>query len=119
MYTSCIFCFPWALTTSNSKVELGPTQSPPSPQTPTSMSQFRSDKWDPVLIVGQMAAMQSAFYLIQAVIVLLLEAVMGSDVTLGHILDYKQVTFDNVLGWGVVASHLLASVAGFVVAFIW
>jgi hypothetical protein len=75
---------------------------------------FRSDKWDPVLIIGQIIALQSSFYIVQSVIVLLLEVLTGSNVTLAHILDYKQVTFENVMGWAIIASHLLASVAGFV-----
>eukprot|EP00118_Oscarella_pearsei_P002739 m.11434 g.11434 ORF g.11434 m.11434 type:complete len:155 (+) comp23315_c0_seq3:60-524(+) len=59
------------------------------------MAGFRAYVWDPVLLIAQMAAMQSIFYVGLGVWCLVLDKIMGLDKSLDQILSSQEANFSN------------------------
>mmetsp|Transcript_8344 Transcript_8344/g.15475 ORF Transcript_8344/g.15475 Transcript_8344/m.15475 type:complete len:154 (-) Transcript_8344:366-827(-) len=51
--------------------------------------------WDPWLILAQMGIMQSAFYLLTGLWLMLLQTLMGGQPTLGHLLSAPMMDLDR------------------------
>ena len=54
-----------------------------------------------------LVSLQSSYYLTLIVIALFLELLTGSNITLDHILSYKQIRTDTVLGWSLFLANLV------------
>ncbi|TPX46425.1 hypothetical protein SeMB42_g03701 [Synchytrium endobioticum] len=68
---------------------------------------FRKTVFDPILIVAQIVGLQSSYYLTLTIIVLSLELLTGSNITLDHVISYKEVRTDTVLGWSLFLANLV------------
>jgi hypothetical protein len=64
---------------------------------------FRSNVFDPLLIISQIVGLQSIFYLGLLLQILILELVNGDKVTLDGVFSYEQINFATVFGWGLIS----------------
>ena len=76
-------------------------------------SVFRSFIWDPVLIIAQIATLQSLFYLFYGLLIYLIDSLwLGNIVTLSHLFDYQHLDTSH---WyqlvAIVISSLLLSLS--------
>ncbi|CAG8643710.1 12236_t:CDS:10 [Funneliformis mosseae] len=62
---------------------------------------FRTTVWDPLLILSQIIALQTLYYTSISLITLFTLLVTGTDITLDHLLDYREFRADTVLGWTI------------------
>ncbi|TPX31553.1 hypothetical protein SmJEL517_g05146 [Synchytrium microbalum] len=76
-----------------------------SVQMPTAGS-FRKTVFDPILVVAQIVSLQTAYYLSLSFIVFVLETLTGSTATLDHVLNYREIRTDTVLGWALFLANL-------------
>ncbi|KAK4514665.1 uncharacterized protein ATC70_002266 [Mucor velutinosus] len=70
-------------------------------------SSFRSSKWDPVLIIAQIAALQSLCYVVYSVILLIALTLNGSSASLDLIFNYKEIRTDTGFGWSLIIVWLV------------
>jgi hypothetical protein len=77
-------------------------------------SKFRTTVWDPWLILAQIAALQSCYYTILCLVMLLIEALTGQDTALAHILDYRLYRGDNAFGWILGLGVMCCSLASMI-----
>ncbi|KAJ3193129.1 hypothetical protein HK101_005386 [Irineochytrium annulatum] len=75
-----------------------------------SFSQFRLTVFDPAHVVSQIVCLQSVHYVSLSLIVLALEVLTGSSITLNHLLYYPEVTLDTVLGWSLCFAFVFNAV---------
>ncbi|KAJ3247860.1 hypothetical protein HDU78_002941 [Chytriomyces hyalinus] len=68
---------------------------------------FRIHHFDPTLTLLQITCYQSSAYLTLSIVVLLVEMLSGSDITLDHILNWTNIRLDTVLGWFILFAFLL------------
>lgn len=68
--------------------------------------------WDPWLIVGQIICLQCSFYLSLGVLMMVFLGLRVPRLSLVYLFDYATLTTSTVTGWCVIASFLLASLAG-------
>ncbi|CAG8458027.1 89_t:CDS:2 [Ambispora gerdemannii] len=73
---------------------------------------FRSNVWDPLLIIPQIIALQALYYTSISIIVLFTLLITGNDITLDHLLDYREFRGDTVLGWTLGFAWISNSVVG-------
>ncbi|CAG8645908.1 550_t:CDS:2 [Ambispora leptoticha] len=73
---------------------------------------FRTNVWDPLLIIPQIIALQALYYTSISVIVLFTLLITGNDITLDHLLDYREFRGDTVLGWTLGFAWISNSVVG-------
>ena len=78
----------------------------------SSGSQFRGTVWDPVLIIAQMLALQSFYYVFFTLFVLFAALVTGSELSLGLVFDARGQRGDTLLAWLVVLGQLCAAALG-------
>ncbi|XP_014250158.1 protein SYS1 homolog isoform X2 [Cimex lectularius] len=71
--------------------------------------QFRNTAWDPLLIIGQIIAVQSVFYFTLGVWLVALDILSGSPRSLAHIFKYQELHKNTFV---VVGSYLLNSFTG-------
>jgi protein SYS1 len=76
---------------------------------------YGNQKFDPTLIWSQIFVLQSAFYLLEGVVLGGFYLLFGGHFSLDEILNWKRVSFSNTGGW-VVAFSLVAS--SIVIAFL-
>ncbi|KAJ1545515.1 hypothetical protein HK405_007868, partial [Cladochytrium tenue] len=80
---------------------------------------YRSSTFDPALVVGQIVCLQSAYYLSLSVVVLALELVTGSPVTLDHLLLASELRTGTAMGWCLAGAFLLnAAISSFLLLLI-
>ncbi|KAI8647279.1 protein SYS1, partial [Parasitella parasitica] len=70
-------------------------------------SSFRSSKWDPILIIAQIAALQSLCYLVYSIILFIALTLEGSSVSLDLIFNYKEIRTDTGFGWSLIIVWLV------------
>ncbi|KAG0268079.1 hypothetical protein DFQ27_007583 [Actinomortierella ambigua] len=81
----------------------------------TTASSFRgATQWDPVLILSQIACLQSVWYCSISVIVYTLFTLTGTEISLDVILDYREIRFDNSAGLLLGFAWLLNACVGIV-----
>lgn len=68
--------------------------------------------WDPWLIVAQIVSLQCLYYLTLGVFMEILVGTRVSRMSLVYFFDYSSVAASTVTGWCVIASFILASLAG-------
>jgi protein SYS1 len=69
--------------------------------------------WDPWLIVSQIVCLQCLYYLTLGVLMSLLVGTRVPRLTLLYLFDFATLTPRTPTGWCVIASFLLAAVAGY------
>ncbi|CAG8574780.1 6364_t:CDS:2 [Paraglomus occultum] len=74
---------------------------------------FRTTIWDPLLIICQIIALQTLYYTSISVIILFTLLITGNDITLDHILDYREFRADTVLGWTLCFAWIANAVVGY------
>ncbi|KAF9962921.1 hypothetical protein BGZ70_007793 [Mortierella alpina] len=75
-------------------------------------SSFRATQWDPVLILSQIACLQSIWYVSVATIIYIFSGFSGADITLDAILNYREIRADNAQGMLLGLAWLLNSAVG-------
>ncbi|KAJ8041552.1 Protein SYS1-like [Holothuria leucospilota] len=75
-------------------------------------SGFRSYVWDPLLIISQIATMQSIFYLGFGVWLSLVDLVLQEPQSLDHIFSYKNLEFGTGDGRLIAAAYVLNALTG-------
>jgi hypothetical protein len=73
---------------------------------------FRTTVWDPLLIISQIIALQALYYTSISIITLFTLLITGTDITLDHLLDYREFRIDTVLGWTIGFAWIANSVVG-------
>ncbi|CAB4374498.1 unnamed protein product [Rhizophagus irregularis] len=73
---------------------------------------FRTTVWDPLLIISQIIALQTLYYTSISIITLFTLLITGTDITLDHLLDYREFRADTVLGWTIGFAWIANSVVG-------
>ncbi|KAF0506717.1 integral membrane protein [Gigaspora margarita] len=73
---------------------------------------FRTTVWDPILIISQIIALQALYYTSISIITLFTLLLTGKDITLDHLLDYREFRADTVLGWTIGFAWIANSVVG-------
>ncbi|KAL2234744.1 UNVERIFIED_CONTAM: Protein SYS1 [Sesamum indicum] len=68
--------------------------------------------WDPWLIVAQIVCLQCLYYLSLGVFLSILVGPRASKMSLVYFFDFATVTASTAVGWCVMASIFLSSVAG-------
>ncbi|XP_030464620.1 uncharacterized protein LOC115684064 [Syzygium oleosum] len=68
--------------------------------------------WDPWLIVAQIVCLQCLYYLTLGLFLSLLVGTRVSRMSLVYFFDFAAVTTATVTGWSVIASFVLAAIAG-------
>lgn len=58
------------------------------------------------MIIGQIAALQAAWYATASAAVVAAELLMGSAPSLRHLLDFRELRFDTAFGWTLLFAHL-------------
>lgn len=58
-------------------------------------------------------SLQTLHYLSSSFIVLILELLTGSPVTLNHVLSYPELRTDTVFGWGLFFAFILNAALGY------
>ncbi|BES87515.1 Integral membrane protein S linking to the trans Golgi network [Nesidiocoris tenuis] len=74
--------------------------------------QFRNTAWDPILIVSQIVAVQSVFYLTLGVWLLALDFVVGTSRSLDHVFKYQEIHSRDSIGKLVIVAFLLNALTG-------
>ncbi|KAL1115477.1 hypothetical protein AAG570_007507 [Ranatra chinensis] len=74
--------------------------------------QFRNSSWDPVLIISQIVAVQSVFYLALGLWLVALNFLVGTSRSLDHIFKYQEIQVRDVTGKLVIVSFVLNSLTG-------
>ncbi|CAG8846008.1 1466_t:CDS:2, partial [Gigaspora margarita] len=74
---------------------------------------FRTTVWDPILIISQIIALQALYYTSISIITLFTLLLTGKDITLDHLLDYREFRADTVLGWTIGFAWIANSVVGY------
>lgn len=65
--------------------------------------------WDPVLIVSQIVANQCLFYLSLGLLEALFLRSHGRQLTIMYIFSWRQLDFQNYVGWTLILANLLNS----------
>ncbi|PIN09841.1 Integral membrane protein involved in transport between the late Golgi and endosome [Handroanthus impetiginosus] len=68
--------------------------------------------WDPWLIVAQIVCLQCLYYMSLGVFLVILVCSRVSRMSLVYFFDYATVTASTAIGWCVMASIFLSSIAG-------
>ncbi|KAI9354888.1 integral membrane protein S linking to the trans Golgi network-domain-containing protein [Zopfochytrium polystomum] len=68
---------------------------------------YRTSVFDPALVVGQIVCLQSAHYISLSFVVVTLELLTGSRITLNHILHASELRTGTVMGWSLAAAFFL------------
>ncbi|KAI8618327.1 integral membrane protein S linking to the trans Golgi network-domain-containing protein [Chytriomyces sp. MP71] len=76
----------------------------------SSSNSFRIHHFDPIYTVIQIVCYQSSGYLGLSLVVLMVESLTGSDITLDHLLNWHDVRLDTVLGWFISFAFLINAV---------
>lgn len=74
--------------------------------------QFRNTAWDPTLIISQIIALQSVYYLTLGVWLVALDFIVGTSRSLDHIFKYQEIQVRDVTGKLVIVSYVLNSLTG-------
>ncbi|XP_065177717.1 protein SYS1 homolog [Sycon ciliatum] len=75
------------------------------------MASFRSSVWDPLLIISQIVFMQSQFYVLFCLYLLIFTGMAHIQPTLTHVLSSKMlVTWHQ--GWPIILSYSLSALSG-------
>uniref|UniRef100_A0A0V0GAI9 Protein SYS1 homolog n=2 Tax=Triatominae TaxID=70999 RepID=A0A0V0GAI9_TRIDM len=74
--------------------------------------QFRNTVWDPILIISQIIAVQSIFYLTLGVWLITLDFIVGASRSLDHIFKYQEIHGRDGIGKLIIISYLLNSLTG-------
>lgn len=69
--------------------------------------------WDPWLIVSQIVCLQCLYYLTLGVLMSILVGTRVPRLTLFYLFDFATLTPRTPTGWCVIASFILAAVAGY------
>ncbi|KAI9104564.1 integral membrane protein S linking to the trans Golgi network-domain-containing protein [Phlyctochytrium arcticum] len=77
-----------------------------------SSASFRSSSFDPILITAQIVGLQCAYYASSSIIILILELLTGSNITLNHVLAHDELTMGTAMGWGLFLANLINAVLG-------
>ncbi|GAN02611.1 conserved hypothetical protein [Mucor ambiguus] len=70
-------------------------------------SSFRSSKWDPILIIAQIAALQSLCYVVYSIVLFIALTLNGSSASLDLIFNYKEIRTDTGFGWSLIIVWLV------------
>ncbi|KXS19859.1 hypothetical protein M427DRAFT_94967 [Gonapodya prolifera JEL478] len=73
---------------------------------------FRASHWDPVLIIGQIVCLQTAWYLSLAAVQSLLHILAAAPWTPDILFNWSATRLDTALGWAVIFGDLLAACFG-------
>ncbi|KAG9305447.1 hypothetical protein G9A89_021165 [Geosiphon pyriformis] len=73
---------------------------------------FRTTVWDPLLIVAQIVALQTLYYSSISIIILFTLLITGNDISLDHLLNYREFRGDTVFGWTLAFAWIANSVVG-------
>ncbi|KAI7858292.1 integral membrane protein S linking to the trans Golgi network-domain-containing protein [Circinella umbellata] len=60
---------------------------------------FRATGWDPLLIIAQIISLQSVYYIVISLLLLIALALTGAELSLDAILDDGEIRTDTVFGW--------------------
>eukprot|EP00160_Parvularia_atlantis_P001064 Unigene10862_Nuclearia_a/m.33193 Unigene10862_Nuclearia_a/g.33193 ORF Unigene10862_Nuclearia_a/g.33193 Unigene10862_Nuclearia_a/m.33193 type:complete len:174 (+) Unigene10862_Nuclearia_a:74-595(+) len=72
---------------------------------------WRFSKWDPVLILAQIVALQATYYVVAGVTLAVLGRLFGVTASLAYLFDYRSLKSDYIFGWLIFASFVLAAAA--------
>lgn len=72
------------------------------------MSNFRTSKFDAKLIASQIICLQSLYYLVLSILVLIYEALTGVPVMISRMLSFSQID-NTVFGWGLFTVFIINS----------
>ncbi|XP_063702403.1 protein SYS1 homolog [Culicoides brevitarsis] len=70
---------------------------------------FRQTKFDPIMIISQIAAMQCLLYLSAIVLMTVIDVVSGENFVLDQLFEYRQVHVSNA---GVILTYLVNALVG-------
>ncbi|KAJ3016727.1 hypothetical protein HKX48_003894 [Thoreauomyces humboldtii] len=68
---------------------------------------FRNASFDPLMITAQIVALQCTYYLSASLVIFAIELLIGSPVTLAHVLSNQEIRTDTVLGWALFIAFLI------------
>jgi hypothetical protein len=74
--------------------------------------QFRSSQWDPVLIIAQIIALQSVFYISLGGCVSLVDFLVGSHRSLDHLFVYQMTSLRDLHGKLLMTASLVNALLG-------
>ncbi|XP_054274914.1 protein SYS1 homolog isoform X2 [Macrosteles quadrilineatus] len=74
--------------------------------------QFRSTQWDPMLIIAQIIALQSVYYVALGLWLAAVNLLVGTSRSLDHIFRYQEIHVRDVPGKLIIASFVLNSLTG-------
>ncbi|KAI8913803.1 hypothetical protein PhCBS80983_g04970 [Powellomyces hirtus] len=72
-----------------------------------STASFRNSTFDPLLLSAQIVSLQCTYYLSASSVIFAIELLTGSPITLSHVLSYKEIRTDTVLGWALFIAFLI------------
>ncbi|CEG76440.1 hypothetical protein RMATCC62417_11337 [Rhizopus microsporus] len=75
------------------------------------VSSFRSSRWDPILIIAQIAALQSIIYIILSIILLAATILTGTELSLDLIFVDTEIRADTGFGWTVLIVWMVSACA--------
>ncbi|KAI8885805.1 hypothetical protein K501DRAFT_214975 [Backusella circina FSU 941] len=70
-------------------------------------SSFRSSKWDPILILAQITALQSVCYIVYSIVLYIALILTGTDVSLDLIFSAVEIRTDTTFGWSLIIVWLV------------
>ncbi|KAI9253185.1 integral membrane protein S linking to the trans Golgi network-domain-containing protein [Sporodiniella umbellata] len=65
-------------------------------------SSFRSSRWDPILIISQMTALQSVLYLTLSILFCIGTTLTGAENSLDLIFSFSEIRADTGFGWTIL-----------------
>lgn len=75
-------------------------------------STFRAAVWDPVMILGQIVAMQTLYYAVLSLLVLIAALITRTTVSLDLIFNVNAMHRDQLMGWLIVFSQIISGAVG-------
>ncbi|XP_039291878.1 protein SYS1 homolog [Nilaparvata lugens] len=74
--------------------------------------QFRHSQWDPILIISQIVAMQSVYYVTLGLWIAAVNLLVGTSRSLDHLFKYQEIHVRDIPGKLIIASYVLNSLTG-------